>query len=35
MALVCNESRASLVTVKFPDVTPVIGDLDSTSEITS
>lgn len=35
MALVRNESRASLVTAKFPDVTPVIGDLDSTSQITS
>lgn len=35
MALVRNESRASLVTAKFPYVTPVIGDLDSTSQITS
>ena len=34
MALVRNESRASLVSNKFPAVTPVIGDLDSTSRIT-
>lgn len=34
MALVRNESRASLVANKFPAVTPVIGDLDSTTRIT-
>lgn len=34
MALVRNESRASLVANKFPAVTPVIGGLDSTTRIT-
>ncbi|KAE8326735.1 hypothetical protein BDV39DRAFT_193347 [Aspergillus sergii] len=34
-ALVRSESRASQLTNKFPSVTPVIGDLDSTAKITS
>ncbi|KAB8223364.1 hypothetical protein BDV33DRAFT_200631 [Aspergillus novoparasiticus] len=34
-ALVRSESRASQLTDKFPSVTPVIGDLDSTAKITS
>ncbi|EYE91041.1 NAD(P)-binding protein [Aspergillus ruber CBS 135680] len=35
MALARNESRASLITSKFPSVIPVIGDLDSTTQIES
>lgn len=34
-ALVRNEARASLITDKFPSVTPVIGDLDSAARISS
>ncbi|KAL4874366.1 NAD(P)-binding protein [Aspergillus karnatakaensis] len=34
-ALVRSESKASLVTSRFPSVTPVIGDLDSTAQIAS
>ncbi|KAB8074225.1 hypothetical protein BDV29DRAFT_156828 [Aspergillus leporis] len=34
-ALVRNENRASLTTNKFPSVTPVIGALDSTTQITN
>lgn len=33
VALVRNEARASAVTDKFPSVTPLIGDLDSSTEI--
>lgn len=35
MALARNEERASLITSKFPSVIPVIGDLDSTTQIAS
>ena len=35
MALARNESRAALISKKFPTVTPVIGDLDSTTQITN
>lgn len=34
-ALVRSESKASLITSKFPSVAPVIGDLDSAAQITS
>jgi len=33
-ALVRSESKASLITSKYPSVTPVIGDLDSAASIT-
>ncbi|KAK1145262.1 hypothetical protein N8T08_004415 [Aspergillus melleus] len=35
MALARNENRAALISKKFPTVTPVIGDLDSTTQITN
>ncbi|XRM42714.1 hypothetical protein ABZX51_005925 [Aspergillus tubingensis] len=34
-ALVRSEKKASLITSKFPSVTPVIGDLDSAAQIAS
>lgn len=33
VALVRNKSQAAVVTGKFPTVTPLIGDLDSSAEI--
>jgi hypothetical protein len=33
-ALVRSESKASLITSRYPSVTPVIGDLDSAASIT-